>query len=262
MRIAITGGTGTLGRHIVQAVRARGDEPVVLARATGVDLTTGGGLDAALDGVDAVIDAVNLSTLSADEAARFFTTTTANLTAAAARRGVANIVVPSIVGIDRVPHGYYAGKLAHERAVQASATPWTIQRLTQFHEFAGQIFAAATIGPFHVAPRARIQPIAAADAAARLALLAGAPAAGRTRDVAGPREERLDDMVRDYARAARHRGWLPSVSVPGAQMKGMRAGLVLPGADAELVGPPFAEWLAAQPVRAVAASAPPAPAGT
>ena len=41
MRIAVAGGTGVVGRHVVTAVRAAGHEPVVLARLTGVDVTTG-----------------------------------------------------------------------------------------------------------------------------------------------------------------------------------------------------------------------------
>ena len=36
---------------------------------------------------------------------------------------------------------YYAGKLAQERLVEASALPHTIARAAQFHEFAGQIIA-------------------------------------------------------------------------------------------------------------------------
>lgn len=50
MRIAVAGGTGVVGRHVVAAVAAAGHEPVVLARSHGVDVTTGQGLDAALAG--------------------------------------------------------------------------------------------------------------------------------------------------------------------------------------------------------------------
>ena len=53
-------------------------------------------------------------------------------------------------------------------------------------------------------------------------------------------------MVKSYARANGHGGWIPSVSIPTAQMKGMRAGYALPGADADLGRQTFAEWLAAQ----------------
>lgn len=244
MKIAIAGGTGVVGRPTVDAVRNAGHEAVVLSRSQGVDLVTRKGLDVALVGVDAVIDTANVTTLKADAAIEFFTTATGNLINAAADAGVRHIVLLSIVGIDRMPYDYYAGKVAQETVVEASSVPWTIQRATQFHEFAAQMFARAKIGPFRVAPRARTQPVAAQDVGERLAALAAGDAQGRAQDIAGPREEALDAMVKAYARAAGHRGWIPSINVPTAQMKGMRAGYALPGADALLAGPTFAEWLA------------------
>lgn len=246
MKIAIAGGTGTVGRPTVDAVRAAGHEPVSLSRSGGVDLVSGAGLDAALDGVDAVIDTANVTTLKAGDATDFFTTATGNLLAAAGRAGVAHVVLLSIVGIDRMPYDYYAGKVAQERVVEASAVPWTILRATQFHEFAGQLFDRAKIGPLHLAPRARVQPVSAREVGEHLAAIAAGAARGRARDLAGPREERLDEMVRSYARHTGHRGWVPSVSLPGPQMKGMRAGLALPSGDATLGTETFAEWLAAR----------------
>ena len=246
MRIAIAGGTGTVGAPTVEAVRTAGHEPVVLSRSTGVDLVTGDGLDAALDGVDAVIDTANVSTLSADAATAFFTAASHNLIAAATRAGVRHVVLLSIVGIDRMPHDYYAGKVAQERVVEASPVPWTILRATQFHEFAGQLFQQAKLGPLHVAPRARVQPIAASAVAEHLATLAAGQAQGRAGDLAGPREEKLDQMVKAFARRAGVRGWIPSISLPGAQMKGMRAGYALPGPGAVLAGDTFADGLEAR----------------
>jgi uncharacterized protein YbjT (DUF2867 family) len=246
MRIAIAGATGTVGAPTVEAVRAAGHEPIALSRSGGVDLITGAGLDAALEGVDAVIDTVNVTTLKAGDATAFFTEATANLLAAAHRAGARHVVVLSIVGIDRMPYDYYAGKVAQERVVEASALPWTILRATQFHEFAGQLFQRAKAGPLHLAPRARVQPIAAREVGEHLADLAAGQPQGRARDLAGPREERLDEMVRAFARHTGHRGWIPRVSLPGPQMKGMRAGLALPGAGAVLGRQTFAEWLAAR----------------
>ncbi|MFJ5914822.1 hypothetical protein ACIQFW_03335 [Streptomyces ardesiacus] len=43
VRIAVAGGTGLVGRLVVEEVTAAGHEPVVLARSRGVDLTTGRG---------------------------------------------------------------------------------------------------------------------------------------------------------------------------------------------------------------------------
>ena len=61
MRVAVVGGTGTLGSRVVQELTDRGHEPRVLSRRAGsgfrVDLATGAGLPEALSGVDAVIDA-------------------------------------------------------------------------------------------------------------------------------------------------------------------------------------------------------------
>jgi hypothetical protein len=59
MKIAIVGGTGALGRHVVSELRARGHEVRALSRnAPGypVDLTTGTGLDEALSGCEVVVD--------------------------------------------------------------------------------------------------------------------------------------------------------------------------------------------------------------
>jgi nucleoside-diphosphate-sugar epimerase len=64
MRIAIVGGTGTLGRHIVTNLAQRGHEVRALSRGSSefpVDLVSGSGLDAALDGCAAVVDASNAS---------------------------------------------------------------------------------------------------------------------------------------------------------------------------------------------------------
>jgi uncharacterized protein YbjT (DUF2867 family) len=247
MRIAVAGGTGTVGTHVVDAARAGGHEVTLLTRHAGVDLVTGNGLDAALDGIHAVIDTANITTLSEEKATEFFRTASGNLVAAAARADVGHVVLLSIVGIDRNPHAYYAAKLAQEAVYTADAVPWTILRATQFHEFAAQTFATAKAGPLHLAPRARTQPVAAREVGEHLVDLAVGPAQGRAADLAGPREEELADMVKAYARAIGYRGPVPAIAIPGAQMKGMRDGLNLPDPDAVLGRQTFAEWLAAVP---------------
>lgn len=243
MKIAVAGGTGVVGTHTVAAARAAGHEVTVLSRGGGADIASGEGLDAALAGVDAVIDTVNVTTLDGDEATRFFRETAQNLIAASERAGIGHIVLLSIVGIDRNPHAYYAGKLAQEKVYESSPVPWTILRATQFHEFAQQMFARAKIGPIHVAPRARTQPIAAGEVGAHLVSLASQPEQGHAPDLAGPHEEQLADMTRRYARAIGYRWPMPSINVPGQQMKGMRAGLNLPGDGAVLGTQTFDAWL-------------------
>ncbi len=43
----------------------------------------------------------------------------------------------SIVGIDDLGLGHYAGKLVQEGLIREGDTPWSILRATQLHEFAG-----------------------------------------------------------------------------------------------------------------------------
>jgi uncharacterized protein YbjT (DUF2867 family) len=244
MKIAVAGGTGLVGTRVVSLARDRGFEVVALSRGEGVDLRTGAGLAPALDGVTVVVDVANVQTTSADDSVAFFTATTRTLLDAEAVAGVAHHVALSIVGIDRAPEGYYAGKLAQEKAIEGGARPWTILRATQFHEFAEQIYRRGKMGPLHLAPRARTQPVAAQEVAEHLLRLAlGAPA-GRTRDLAGPREESLPDMVRAYARAIGSRAWIPSIPMPGGFGRALRDGSLLPGQDAVLGRQTFAEWVA------------------
>jgi uncharacterized protein YbjT (DUF2867 family) len=55
----------------------------------------------------------------------------------AAAAGVRHIVALSIIGINRVPYGYYQGKLRQEKVLQESPVPVSILRAAQFHEFPG-----------------------------------------------------------------------------------------------------------------------------
>jgi uncharacterized protein YbjT (DUF2867 family) len=96
-----------------------------------------------------------------------------------------------------------------------------------------------------VGPRMRTQPIAAREVAEHLVSVAEAPPAGRARELGGPREERLVDMVRAVARHRGSRAWVPAIPFPGATGRAQRDGSLLPGRDAVLGTQPYAEWLAA-----------------
>lgn len=244
MRMAVAGGTGVVGRHVVELARDRGHEVTVLARSRGVDLTTGAGLD--LAGVDTVIDVSSVQTLSAVEATRFFTAVTRTLLAAGQAAGVGHHLVLSIVGTDAAPYGYYAGKLAQEHLVAGSPVPWTILRATQFHEFAAQLLTRMRRGPVALVPVMRSQPVAAREVAARLVDLAESGPAGRVADLAGPRAEHMVDLVRRWARATGTRARVLALPLPGGLGRAMRDGTLLPGEGALLGIQTFDDWLAAQ----------------
>ncbi|MEV0357260.1 NAD(P)H-binding protein [Nocardia sp. NPDC050697] len=234
MRIAVAGGTGTVGKPVVEVLRERGHEAVVLARSTGVDLRTGAGLD--LTGVDAVIDVTSLVTRSAKEATEFFEQVTANLHRAEQAAGVRHHVLLGIVGSDAVPYGYYTGKMAQERAVEQGPVPWTLLRATQFHEFAGQPQGGVRVGPLTLVPAMRVSPVAAREVAERLVdLAAGAPAG---------RMLALDDMIRRYAAATGRGDRVLRFPLPGRAGRAFRQGALVAGVDADHGTQTFGQWLA------------------
>jgi uncharacterized protein YbjT (DUF2867 family) len=245
MRIAIAGATGAVGIHVVEVARARGHEVVPLSRAQGVDLLDVAAVTRALDGAEVVIDVSGISTTSGAASTRFFGTATTHLLEGAVAAGVGHLVSLAILNSDRAPSGYYAGKVLQERLVEAGPVPFTILPATQFHEFAAQIYDRGRIGPVHAVPMMRTQPVAAVEVAERLVDLAESDAQGRVRALAGPREERLIDLVRSYASATGRGGPIVSIPLPGAMGSAMRSGALLPGSDAQLGRISFADWLRA-----------------
>src|SRR5262249_12047031 len=164
MRIAIVGGTGTLGRHVVTNLAQRGHEVRVLSRSSQdfpADLVSGKGLDAALAGCAAVVDASNAS--SPKRAAQVLVEGTARLLTAEQHAGVSHHVCISIVGCEQIPIGYFRVKTEQEQAVERGPVPFSIVRATQFHELASATLAAA--GKYRVlpVPRMRLQTVAAAE---------------------------------------------------------------------------------------------------
>ncbi|WP_431807476.1 SDR family oxidoreductase [Microbacterium paraoxydans] len=246
MRIAVAGGTGRIGRLVVEEARRRGHDAVSLSRGEGVDLTTGEGLAGALTGVDAVIDASNPPVGDAADAERVFRAVTDNLLSAEEHAGVALHVALSIAALDRVqgnPH--YAGKRAQEREVARGRVPFTIVRATQFHDFPAMIAEWTVVDGEGVVPPLLLQPIAPADVATALVDAAEAPALGGSADVAGPRTEDAVDMARRTF-AARGRDLPLRASWTGAALGVEFAGeVLLPAPGARIAPTTFDDWLAA-----------------
>src|SRR5690349_23815426 len=78
-RIAVAGATGRVGRHVVDVLRGGGHDVVAISRSNGVDVITGEGLAAALDGVEVVIDTSTGPSAEQGPATEFFLTATRNL---------------------------------------------------------------------------------------------------------------------------------------------------------------------------------------
>lgn len=238
MKIAVAGGTGVVGRHVVDVARERGHDVVVLARAEGVDLTTGAGLAERLVGVAAVVDVTSVATQKRAEAEEFFGAVTRHLQAA----GAAHVIALSIVGIDDVDTGYYAGKRLQERLLAEGDVPWSVLRATQFHEFAEQALHFVRVGPFSLVPRMLSQPVAAREVAEALVDLAETGPSGRVPDLAGPERHDMVDLARRVAAGRR----VVPVRVPGQAGRAMRSGALCPTGDGPRGRITFDAWLASR----------------
>ncbi|MFE0105980.1 SDR family oxidoreductase [Streptomyces sp. NPDC059009] len=219
--ILVTGGTGTLGRLVTERLRLQGHEVRVLSRHAqpyAVDLREGTGLDAAVAGVDTVVHCASSPRGGDEQAAR-------NLIAAAREAGVPHLLYISIVGVDRVPMGYYRSKLAVEKLIEESGLGWTVLRTTQFHDLVATVFGALAKSPVLLYPAGvSDQPIAVAEVADRLAELAVAAPAGRVADLGGPEVRTFRELAQAYLRATGRRRPLVPLRLAGAAYRGFRAG--------------------------------------
>ena len=226
--ILVTGGTGTLGRHVVRRLLRAGCDVRVLSRRSheargGIefltgDLATGEGIEPAVDGVAAIVHCAGGPRGDADM--------TRNLVReASSQTRPPHLVYISVVGADRIPvvsrvdhamFGYFESKSEAERVVAGSGLPWTTLRATQFHDLI--LMVARQLAKLPVVPVPagfRVQPVEADEVAARLVEFTLGEPVGQAPDVGGPRVYGAAEMLRSYLRASKRRRrpivplWLP-----------------------------------------------------
>jgi uncharacterized protein YbjT (DUF2867 family) len=202
MKIVVVGGTGLIGSKTVAILCEGGHEVVAASPKAGVDTVTGEGLKEAMAGAQVVIDVSNAPSSDRQAALEFFETSSQNLLAAEALARVRHHVALSIVGTDRLPdQSYYRAKLAQERLIKASGTPYTIIRSTQFLEFLGSIADASTYGGVVRLAPGLLQPIAADEVAAFVAEFALANPRNAIVEIAGPERAPFNEIVARYLKA-------------------------------------------------------------
>lgn len=252
--ILVTGGTGTLGTDLLQAILDRGHHVRAISRRperakapVGVeivqaDLVNGDGLDLAMKGVDAVVHAAS----APRDSMRIDMEGTRRLVLSAAAADVRHLLYVSIVGIDVVPYSYYRAKFAAEQIVAIGRVPWSVQRLTQFHPFVNFMLGKMSVGPVTAVPMGvPLQPISTSDAGRCLAEALDAGDRGMLPDRGGPRVESLAELSTQWRKAKRTSGGVLAVPLPGGLARALRSG----GAtcpDGAVEGQTFGEWLASQ----------------
>jgi uncharacterized protein YbjT (DUF2867 family) len=238
--ILVTGGTGTLGRVVAERLLDAGAHVRVLSRGLRTigrapqvvgDVRTGEGLAEAMRDVNAVVHCVDPAHHVVD---------------AALAAGKPHLVFISIVGVDRVPLGYYRTKLAVEHMIEESGLGWTVLRTTQFHDLLVQVLGPLSKSPVMLLPAGvEDQPIEVAEVADRLAGLASGAPAGRVQDMGGPEVRTFASLARAYLTATGRRRAVVSVPLAGAAYRGFRGGGHLTPERAVGKGT-FEEYLAAR----------------
>jgi uncharacterized protein YbjT (DUF2867 family) len=262
MKIVVIGGTGLIGSKLVEKLREAGHDALAASPDSGVDTLTGKGLADALEDARVVVDVSNAPAWDDAAVMSFFVASSRNILAAEVAAGVGHHVALSVVGTDRLPDsGYFRAKLAQEEAIKAATVPYTIVRATQFFEFIGRIADSNTDGETVRMPPVLVQPEAADDVAAALAVAAvGAPVNGIV-ELAGHERFRLDELTRRLLSVT---GDARRVTADGrARYFGAELDdrSLIPGDDARIAPTRFEDWLRQTTGRKTMATKEPKPEG-
>lgn len=139
MRVAVSGATGFVGRHIVTSLLSRGHQVVALSSSSApyqthyeqvrVDVVTGDGLAQAVRACDAIIHLVGIIREQRYSFAEVHVQGTVNMLQAAQEQGVKRFIHMSALGADmQAESRYYQSKARAESLVKASPLLWTIFR--------------------------------------------------------------------------------------------------------------------------------------
>ncbi|QYN34104.1 SDR family oxidoreductase [Pseudonocardia sp. DSM 110487] len=247
MKVVVIGGTGLIGSKLVAKLGEHGHEAVPAAPNTGVNTLTGEGLAEVLDGAAVVVDVSNSPSFADDAVMEFFRTSTTNLLEYSAKAGVGHYVALSVVGTDQLAEaGYFRAKIEQERLIREADRPYSIVHATQFFEFVRGIADLSTVDGKVLLPPVLFQPMASDDVAAGVGRVAVGEPLNGIREIGGPEQFRLDELVRK-ALAARNDP-REVVTDEKARYSGALIGerTLLPGPDAQLGEITLGTWLAQQ----------------
>ena len=212
----------TAAGHSVRQMSRRGTGPGGVRG----DLATGLDLGPALAGADAVIHAASDAR---GDPWQVDVAGTRRLVEAVDRSRLQHLVYVSIVGVDRIPYGYYRAKFAAEQVLLASGLPVTLLRVTQFHDFVDYLLDSARRGPVLPVPMGwRVQPVDVGEVAEHIAEVVGRPASGGVVEFGGPEDLSAADLARAWVAARAPGTHVVATPVPGRMSSAVRDGAALP----------------------------------
>jgi uncharacterized protein YbjT (DUF2867 family) len=234
--VLVTGGTGHLGKRLASPLHGAGHSVRLMSRrGTGPggvrgDLATGFDLPQALAGAEVVVHA---ATDSRGDPWQVDVAGTRRLVQAVDRERLRHLVYISIVGVDRIPLGYYRAKFAAEQVLLASGLPVTLLRVTQFHTFVDSLLDTARRGPVLPVPMGwRLQPVDIDEVASHITEVIARPPAGDVVEFGGPEELTAADAARAWAAVRGSGAHVVATPVPGKMGAAVRDGAALPTSGA------------------------------
>jgi uncharacterized protein YbjT (DUF2867 family) len=191
------------------------------------------------------VEVSNSPAFADDAVLEFFRTSTTNLLGYSAQAGVGQYVALSVVGTDRLlESGYFRAKNVQEQLIRESGRPFSIVHATQFFEFVKSIADLSTVDGKVPLPPVLIQPMASDDVAAGVGRVAVGEPLNGIREIGGPEQFRLDELVRQGLTAKGDPREV--VTDEQARYSGARVSerTLVPGPDAQLGEITFDEWQA------------------
>jgi uncharacterized protein YbjT (DUF2867 family) len=232
MDVVVTGGTGRLGQRLIEPLQQAGHSVRQMSRrGTGPggvrgDLATGFDLTTALAGAEAVVHA---ATDPRGDPWQVDVAGTRRLVEAVDRDRLRHLVYVSIVGVDRIPYGYYRAKFAAEQVLLASGLPVTLLRVTQFHDLVDFLLDTARRGPVLPVPMGwRVQPVDVGEVAQHVVEVVSRPPAGGVVEYGGPEDVSAADLARAWAAARAPGTHVVATPVPGRLGTAFRDGAAVP----------------------------------
>lgn len=234
-KVLITGGTGKIGKFLVQSLVSKGFELILLSRgnekaleAQGVRLVTGdvtniSSYSESLRGIDTVI---HMAAVTHTNHPRLYyrvnTHATADLVKACKKQGVKRFIFVSTRAISEKGGDYSYSKLLAEKVVKESGLDWTILRLSEVYGAQGKEGVEMLLGLAEKLPvipvigngSYKVAPVHVQDAVFAIAASLEKPEVSRNKiyNICGPENisviELVDEIIR-FKGLRKHKVFIP-----------------------------------------------------